>query len=205
MQFSIDPDLIEATGVFDDEATGLKEEAFVLGMSEMISAVIESKGIPNAAEGFVLTFSDEPFDGHDVELQWSRADEPETPMAGNWYSGEISGQVMEGWLCPALFCFFESAPQRLFVKADPLTEGVDPIWHVSPDDPRQRRIMSAGDGWDQPIPVQFDVDEFRMTYGQLDTDIDVFDIGYTNPDGQYEPPASEWRRDHRTGGSEHEQ
>ena len=53
------------------------------------------------------------------------------------------------------------------------------------------------DGWDQSIPVQFDVDEFRMTYGRLDTDIDVLDIGYTKPDGQYEPPSSEWRRDHR--------
>lgn len=37
--------------VFDDERTGLKEEAFVCGMSEMISRVVEAKGVPNAARG----------------------------------------------------------------------------------------------------------------------------------------------------------
>ena len=48
--------------VFDDPATGLKEEAFVLGASEMISRLIQTKGIPNASRGFALSFSDEPFD-----------------------------------------------------------------------------------------------------------------------------------------------
>ena len=44
--------------VFDDPQTGLKEEAFVLGASEMISRLLEAKGIPNAERGFALSFSD---------------------------------------------------------------------------------------------------------------------------------------------------
>jgi hypothetical protein len=40
--------------VFDDPQTGLKEEAFVLGASEMISTLLAAKRIPNAERGFVL-------------------------------------------------------------------------------------------------------------------------------------------------------
>lgn len=145
MPMTIYPYLIGPVWVFDDEKTSLKEEAFVCGMSEMISRMIDAKNIPNAGQGFQMAFSDEPFDGHDVELRWLRADEPNSVMCGNWYSGTIAGQEMEGWLCPALFCFFSTAPPRLFVKADQLPPGVNPIWHVSPDDSRQRRFMSPND------------------------------------------------------------
>ena len=73
--------------------------------------------------------------------------------------------------------------------------------HVVIDDKGNVLSHELDDEWEQPIPVQFDVDEFRKTYGQLASDIDILDIGYSNPDGQYEPPSSEWRRDHRNGGS----
>ena len=145
MPMTLYPYLIGPVWVFDDERTGLKEEAFVCGMSEMISRMIESKEIPNAANGFAMTFGDEPFNGHDVELNWLRADEPNSVMGGNWYTGTIAGQEMQGWLCPALFCFFPSAPPKLFVQADQLPPGIDPIWRVDPNDPRQRRFMSAGE------------------------------------------------------------
>ena len=49
------------------------------------------------------------------------------------------------------------------------------------------------DAWEQPIPTHFDVEEFIKTYGELSKCLDVLDIGYTNPDGQYEPPVSGWR------------
>lgn len=114
-------------------------------LGEMISRMIETKKIPNAAQGFAMTFGDEPFDGVDAELHWLRADEPNSIMGGNWYSAVIAGQEMQGWLCPALFCFFPTAPPRLFVRADQLPPGIDPIWHVAPDDPRRRRFMSPGD------------------------------------------------------------
>src|SRR5580700_1641566 len=82
--------------VFDDQRTGLKEEAFVLGTTEMISRVVEAKAIPNAEKGFALTFSAEPFD-HDVELTWMRPSEAvqagvtTIPIEGNWYRGVVCG------------------------------------------------------------------------------------------------------------------
>lgn len=118
------PYLFDGCWVFDDERTGLKEEAFVLGMTDMITRVVVSKGIPDAERGFTLTFAAEPFPGHDVELRWLRAD----PVGGNWYEGEVVGQRMEGWLCPALLLYFRDPPPRIFVRCDPLPPGVDPIW-----------------------------------------------------------------------------
>ena len=139
---TIYPYSIEGIWVFDDERAGLKEEAFVCGATEMISRVVEKKNLPNAAAGFSLTFSDQPLADFDVELRWlRRGDMPLLP--GNWYRGAVAGHEMECWLCPALELYFSAAPQRLFVRADPLPAGIDPIWHVDPQDPRQRQFVSA--------------------------------------------------------------
>ncbi len=114
--------------VFDDERTGLKEEAFVLGMTEMISRVVRSKQVPDAERGFAMTFSDRPFEGHDVVLRWLRSD----GGLGNWYEGTVVGERMEGWLCPALLLYFQEAPRAIFVRCDPLPPGVTPIWEPPP-------------------------------------------------------------------------
>ena len=53
--------------VFDDARTGLKEEAFVLGSSEVLTRLVEAKKLPKAVKGFALHFGDEPFDGFDAE------------------------------------------------------------------------------------------------------------------------------------------
>ncbi len=144
MKFVIYPYLLETYWCFDDEKTGLKQEPFVSGIPEMIERLIEVKGISNARHGFVMTFGDEPIEGHDVDLKWLRADQPRGPMSGNWYQGEVAGQLLEGWLCPALFCYFRTAPEHIFVRADPLPDGIDPVWKVSTDDPRQRRFVEPG-------------------------------------------------------------
>jgi len=122
--------------VFDDPRTGLKEEAFVLGMSEMITRVVIGKRIPQAGRGFALTFSDAAFEGHDVELRWLRPD----PVDGNWYAGEVAGAVMEGWLCPALLLYFQDPPPRIYVRCDPLPAGVNPIWTPPPGVPGRRFV-----------------------------------------------------------------
>jgi hypothetical protein len=127
--------------VFDDERTGLKEEAFVEGTSEMITRVIQSKGIPAAAAGFLLTFSDLPFDGHDVERRWVRGD----AEGGNWYEGDVLGQAMENWLCPALLLYFEQPPRRLYVRCDPLPAGVNPIWDPPPGEYGRRFVEPPRD------------------------------------------------------------
>jgi hypothetical protein len=146
------PYLIGSTWVFDDERTGLKEEAFVLGMSEMISRLIEKKHIANAAQGFAMSFSDQPFEGLDVELTWLRSDDSQvvpgqdgsaSQYLGNWYNGTVAGLKMQGWLCPALGLYFAAAPKTIYVRAEPLPAGVKPVWNVAPGDERQRRFVSA--------------------------------------------------------------
>ena len=74
--------------VFDDERTGLKEEAFVRGASEMISRLVETKGIANASKGFEMTFAAEPFAGHDAELSWVARGSGDY---GNDYEGIVAG------------------------------------------------------------------------------------------------------------------
>ena len=149
---TIHPYLLGNTWVFDDPRTGLKEEAFVLGMSEMISRLVEAKGIPNAPQGFALTFGPEPFDGADAELTWLRSDDAQvlpgrdgsaSQIFGNWYRGRVAGQEMEGWLCPALGLYFKAAPARIFVRAEPLPAGVDPVWHVDKNATTAVRFVSA--------------------------------------------------------------
>jgi hypothetical protein len=138
--------------VFDDPQTALKEEAFVLGASEMITALVEAKGIPDAERGFAMSFSDEPFDDYDVELvrlaphEAARAtSQPiaHLPEVGNWYTGVVAGRKMVAWLCPALYEYFAAPPPRIYVKGEKLPAGVDPIWHIASDDPQARRYMSA--------------------------------------------------------------
>ena len=124
--------------VFDDPRTGLKEEAFVCGATEMISRLVASKHLPRAEHGFALTFSGEPFAGQDVALELLRPDEHE----GNWYHGEVAGLRMECWLCPALYCYFAAAPERIYVRAEPLPAGVNPIWEP-PAGRETRRFVAA--------------------------------------------------------------
>jgi len=99
------------TWVFDDPATDLVQEPFVSGVPEMIDDLVAD--IPDARQGFRLVFSGQPFPGFQRRLEWVRAE-----MGGNWYRADEP--PMEGWLCPALFRYFEEAPQELFVKAEPL-------------------------------------------------------------------------------------
>jgi len=124
----------ERSWAFDDQRTGLWREPFVLGITEMIDRVVEVKGIANANRGITLTFAHTPFDGHDVKLLLQR---PEG--GGNWYAGDVLGEQMEGWLCPALFLYFRRAPRELYVRCEPLHAGVDPVW--TPTDGNFRRFV----------------------------------------------------------------
>jgi hypothetical protein len=109
----IAPYRYSGTWVFDDPNVGLVREPFVSGVPEMIDEMV--KDIPRAREdGFRLTFSAGPFPGHEWEFKWVRAE-----SGGNVYRMEVP--PMEGWLCPALFQYFEKAPQRLYVRADPIS------------------------------------------------------------------------------------
>lgn len=100
------------TWVFDDARTGLVQEPFVSGAPEMIDYLV--RDIPSARSGFRLVFSAEPFAGHQHCIERVRED-----CGGNWY--RLVEPPMEGWLCPALFRYFDEAPPQLYVRAEALS------------------------------------------------------------------------------------
>ncbi len=106
----IEPYWYQGTWVFDDESAGLDKEPFVQGVPEMIDALV--KDIPNARSGFILLFSSLPFSSYQIEL--TRVKEE---YGGYWY--RVKDKSAEGWLCPALFGYFETAPETIYVKAEP--------------------------------------------------------------------------------------
>ena len=104
----IHPYKIQGVWVFDDEATGLVREPFVSSMGVIIDRMV--KKVPNAERGFNCFFSAQPFPGHTLHLRWVRGD-----YGGNWYADE---KGVEGWLCPALFKYFKTAPSNIYAAAE---------------------------------------------------------------------------------------
>ncbi len=96
--------------VFDDPAVGLSREPFIAGIDKMIDKLVAD--IPNAERGWKAIFSASPFPGHEVKLEWRREE-----SGGNWYYSDK--YQMEGWLCPALFKYFNKAPREIYVRAEP--------------------------------------------------------------------------------------
>jgi len=103
----------EGMWVFDDEKTGLVREPFVAGVPEILEALLEQQGVPvkEAEKGFRLVFSAIPFPGH--QLSARRVGEE---GGGNWYEESVS--KARGWLCPALFRYFDTAPDNLHVRVE---------------------------------------------------------------------------------------
>jgi Uma2 family endonuclease len=93
--------------VFDDEKVGLEREPFVAGADRVIDRMVAQ--IPNAETGFSLLFSAEPFPRYQVRFEWRREE-----YRGNWYY--IEALDMEGWLCPALFKYFETTPAEIYAQ-----------------------------------------------------------------------------------------
>ncbi len=99
----------EGMWVFDDEKAGLDKEPFVEGADTMIDRVLATKGLENPEAGFRLIFSSGEFPRYDVKVDWVREGE-----GGNWYKSEEF--QMEGWLCPALFEYFDEAPKQIYAR-----------------------------------------------------------------------------------------
>jgi hypothetical protein len=108
--FAIAPYKFEDFWVFDDPGVGLLREPFVSGADHIIDILTEH--IPNAATGFKLVFSPQPFPGYTARFTWNREEH-----GGNWYSWPE--RSIEGWLCPALFKYFETAPSEIYVEVSP--------------------------------------------------------------------------------------
>jgi hypothetical protein len=99
------------TWVFDDPTVGLVKEPFVAGVPEMIDDLV--KHLPDAKAGFRLLFAAQPFPGHQRVLTWTRSD-----GSGNYY--RLDDPPMEGWICPALFKYYSTPPEKIYVKAEAL-------------------------------------------------------------------------------------
>ena len=103
----IKPYKFAGTWVFDDENTGLVREPFVEGADDIIDVMTGQ--IEGAADGFGLIFSAQPFPGSTLQLLRVREEH-----GGWWY--RVDALDMEGWLCPALFLYFDEAPEQLHCK-----------------------------------------------------------------------------------------
>ena len=100
------------TWVFDDPAAGLVREPFISGIPAMIDFV--TANIEDARSGFQLLFSDEPFPGYQFELHRINR------TYGGW-NYRVINPPMVGWLCPAMFRYFEAAPATIYIAAGELT------------------------------------------------------------------------------------
>jgi hypothetical protein len=94
---------------FDNPGTGLVRKPFVSGVPEMIDVLV--RDIPGVTNGFRLLFSAQPLPRFQKKLSWRRGD-----MGGNYY--RMDEPVMEGWICPALFRYYQTAPKEIYVKAE---------------------------------------------------------------------------------------
>ena len=81
------------------------------GIPEMIDFL--TRHIPDAEDGFRMLFSAKPFPGYQEKLTRVREE-----MGGNIYGSETLRAV--GWLCPALFKYFDEAPAEIYAKAEAL-------------------------------------------------------------------------------------
>lgn len=109
----IKPYLWNNTWVFDDPAVGLVKEPFVSGVPALIEAATLCYDIPNPKDGFVVIFSKDPFPDFKICLEWVRQE-----FNGNVYRWPAVN--LEGWLCPALLKYFDTAPDKLYIDLKPL-------------------------------------------------------------------------------------
>jgi len=110
--------------VFDDPDVGLVKEPFVAGIPEIIDGMLADAKIKKPENGFVLQFSPTPFPESQREMTLLR---PEG--GGNWYRCDATSkrESREGWLCPALFKYFDQAPEKLFARVETSAERFKPL------------------------------------------------------------------------------
>jgi hypothetical protein len=79
----------------------------VCGTSELIT-----RAINGSKRDFSISFDAESFEGTQFTLDWCGKE-----GGGNWYTCPQLGNS-SGWLCPALYKYFEEAPERIFIRFD---------------------------------------------------------------------------------------
>ena len=115
----IAPYKYEGIWVFDDPTVGLVKEALVSGVPEILERLCGEQEIHDPDNGFTITFAEIPFPGHHLKTTWLREGDE---GFGNWYSAYDG--TLEGWLCPALFEYFDSAPENIYLQVTSREENV---------------------------------------------------------------------------------
>jgi hypothetical protein len=105
--YSIRPYRWQNQWVFDDERVALVKEPFVMGIPEIIDRAVAH--LPNPQQGFTVLFNATGLPGADIILTKLEED-----AGGNWYQCSRTG--MKGWLCPALYKYYATAPDTLYIK-----------------------------------------------------------------------------------------
>jgi hypothetical protein len=112
--------------VFDDKNYGLVAEPFVLGMSEIIDQfLIDNQGTNGLKprQAFTMLFAKSEMPGTLLRL-----DKLYEEYGGCWYEKHSYTQPRtltladktgsdKGWLCAALFHYFDEAPDSIFISA----------------------------------------------------------------------------------------
>jgi hypothetical protein len=92
--------------MFDSKELGISMESFVGNSDDLIDSLAKGK------DKCLLLFSDKPFPGSNVELDFLDQD-----IAGTTYNvvqPEKFGKT--AWLCNVLFAFFDDAPVTLYAQ-----------------------------------------------------------------------------------------
>ena len=89
--------------VFDDDRMGLVKEAFVAGADTFLDKLTGGK------EEATVLFSTNRFPTAEVEITLRRTDETGSDYWCEKYKHEL-------WLCPALFLYYPTAPQTIFLQ-----------------------------------------------------------------------------------------
>lgn len=105
--FSIRPYYWQNMWVFDDERVALVKEPFVMGIPEIINKAVAH--LPNPKAGFTVLFNNTGLPSADLILTKINSE-----SGGTWYEHEETG--MKGWLCPALFKYYPTAPEKIYIK-----------------------------------------------------------------------------------------
>jgi len=105
--------------VFDDDRVDLNKEAFVAGADTFIDLGLQELGIMGD-DGFRAIFSAVPFPNHQFSLKHKTDGAGGTKgLMGNVYHSPEFG--IEGWFCPALYCYFKEPPEAMYIRFEALT------------------------------------------------------------------------------------
>ena len=121
--FVLHPYVHNGTWVFDDEERGLIMEPFVAGadtlLDKVYDATVDEKGDWNFGG---LIFSSEPLPQTTLVIR--RTEEDPDRIGTHWIVEGSPGETYQDcqghelWLCPALYEFFDNAPEYIYIKVE---------------------------------------------------------------------------------------